>query len=279
MERKTNILFISLILLSVLIMVFSSSLKSTFIYAVMKAPVYPFIRTIINISDAAEANAEYRIILDRYADEKAVNLLNKETEKENAVLRSMLGLMNKADMDLMPAEIIGSQFGENSRIILNKGTDDGLNVQMPVIFLNGIVGKIVEASPHTSIAETYSNMNFKVGVKNSSETFYSIAGFHSPGMLSVVNLQTDIMLSEGDTLFTSGLGELFPEGLPVGVVSDIKDNYQGEIEYILMPFEEIQPLRFVFVVIKQPSMKLKSDREKYTEEGRIGWFFVMRKKL
>ncbi len=279
MEKKTNILFAVLLIISVIAMVFSSQIRESALFPLLRAPVYPFVTAIMNISKAIEADISYKLILDRYADMAIKNTLSKGIENENRTLRAMLDLAEKSQYDLVPAEIIGAEFLENSRIIINKGKLAGLSKQMPVIFLNGLVGKIVEVHELTSIVETYNNMNFRVGVRDKNNLFYSIAKYHSTEKLEVINLQTDVSLNINDTLYTSGLGELFPDGLTVGVITDIKDNNDGEAVYIIKPFEQLHALKFVFIILKQPSISLRAENEKYSDEGRIGWFTVMRRKL
>ena len=88
----------------------------------------------------------------------------------------------------------------------------------------------------------------------------------------VANDLQDIIIENGDTLYTSGIGKLFPAGIPVGIIDSIVED-ENRSHLIIKPFEQINS-EFLFIVkIKSQLSDIKNIKISETI-GKIGWYQV-----
>lgn len=155
--------------------------------------------------------------------------------EENNRLRELLGSTARVQGKVLIAEIIGVDPNPNyARITVDKGTGDNVTVGQAVIDDRGLVGKIVAMTLSTSTILLITDPTQAVPVRSlrsglkliveGGGGFANLVGRHVPGTAD---------LKVGDHLVTSGLGQVFPNGYPVAVVSQFEQS-QGN------PFATIQ---------------------------------------
>jgi rod shape-determining protein MreC len=116
-------------------------------------------------------------------------------------------------------------------ITLDKGSEDGVEPDMGVLSVNGIVGVVVYTSPHCSVVIPILNSKFKLSskVKNNNYSGPLVWDGKDSRYASLMELPRHVDFDIGDTIVTSGYSTIFPEGLPVGTIEDSKkqqnDNY------------------------------------------------------
>jgi rod shape-determining protein MreC len=144
-------------------------------------------------------------------------------EAENVRLRELLNSSALLDDSVLVAELIGvSPDPLRHQIIINKGVNDGLYVGQPVIDALGLMGQIIEVGPVYSRALLITDSTHALPVQVNRNGVRSIAegtGLLHELMLRHVAATTDIQV--GDLLVSSGLGQRFPVGYPVGVVTEV----------------------------------------------------------
>lgn len=276
-NKKINNLFISLVFLSILILIFNDNMNYGPFRALLRIPIKPFI-SIIDFTTETIGRSMTEEMLTQYLAEEMVDNQNLQFLKhENDMLREMLQMRTSLTYDLIPAEVIGGNPSDESEIVINKGIRSGLKVGMCAIFINGIVGKIVECANTYSVIETHSNMNFKVGVCDKDKKYFMIAYFYEKGLLKVENIQYDVVLKEGDTLYTSGFGNIYPANLRVGTIKKTMKSEDGEYFYLISPFEKIGSLKFVYITQKEmESVPSLFTEEKNESVGNFGWYRMLR---
>lgn len=160
---------------------------------------------------------------------------NQKLIEENNRLRHILfnrGVPDSVEIDtlqlsysVIPARIIKNSYsGTENYLTLNKGANDGLKQDMGVITAEGILG-IVESTTNQfaavqSILNTRSNINAKI---KHTDHFGSLTW--NTGRFDVVQLEDIprlVNLSKGDTIVTGAMSSIFPEGIPIGVVHELK---------------------------------------------------------
>lgn len=108
------------------------------------------------------------------------------------------------------------------QVTLDKGSHDGVYVGQPVLDANGVMGQIVEVGPITSRLLLISDAKSGVPVNVARNGVRAIAiGDHYTGKLKLTNVPKTVDIQAGDTLVTSGLGEHYPEGYPIGRVTSV----------------------------------------------------------
>ncbi|NLO98327.1 MAG: rod shape-determining protein MreC [Peptococcaceae bacterium] len=122
-------------------------------------------------------------------------------------------------------------------IKVNKGKNDGVKVNDPVVANLGLVGKVVTVTATTADILMITDSEGKVGamVRDSqgqpifgvlSGSFERDNRLKSWGTLEITFLQED-EVNIGDLVFTSGLGGVYPKGIPIGVVASVKIDSSG----------------------------------------------------
>lgn len=277
-NKKARNLFISLLFLSILILIFNDNLDYSRVRQFFRLPVKPFISALDFVSEINGRRMSEDILMEYLAGEMMEKSRLLSFEKENELLRSMMGFGPSAGYSLLQAEVTGGNQSDESEIIINRGSADGVKEGMAVLFLDGIVGKVVECLERSSVVETHSNMNFKIGVCDSGKKYFMVAYFYSKGVLKVENIQYDFKMEEGETLYTSGFGNIYPPEIMVGTVKKAVRSEDGEWFYLITPSERIAALKFVFVAKRDsealPLIFTENARETL---GELGWYRIYRR--
>lgn len=183
-------------------------------------------------------------------------------EKENERLRRLLGYQVRLSYSRLAAEILARDIsGELSTLILGKGSSQGVTLNAPcVAFENGskgaegswgLVGRVVEVGDDFCKALLLSDRQSAASVVLSPSGEEGVVeGTGSGLMLRFV--PSEIRLSPGIALFTSGQGEIFPAGLPVGAVREIRSlRYESFQEAEVVPAVRSERVRDVFILIQR----------------------------
>lgn len=111
------------------------------------------------------------------------------------------------------------------KAILSAGEAEGVH-EGAVLLLNGaLVGKVVRTGPHTSEVWTLLNPSLRVGVIFPRTRDLGILEGGDPPVVRYVALSAPLQV--GDTLVTSGLGGVFPPGIPIGTAAEIRSDQAG----------------------------------------------------
>jgi rod shape-determining protein MreC len=145
-----------------------------------------------------------------------------ELEAENRHLTELLELRDVLGADAIAAHVIGSDAtGVSHTLILGQGSAGGLRPGMAVLSNGGVVGRIIETSPHASRVLLIDDHNSALdGFDQRSRARGIVAGVVDDGVImKYVDRSQDIKAH--DTIVTSGLDGIFPRGLLVGTVSGV----------------------------------------------------------
>ena len=148
--------------------------------------------------------------------------LFNETLEENRRLRSLLGFIPPTSFKIVPVEIIGVYgVGVPNSVLINKGGKDSVRVNQTVINQNGVAGRIAEVLDDYSVVYLLTEPRCRVAarIKRSREQGIIRYNFGSGMIMDNLPRQGDVIV--GDTIITSGLGGIFPEGLVIGVVANV----------------------------------------------------------
>ncbi len=104
---------------------------------------------------------------------------------------------------------------------IDKGSADGLAINMPVCNAAGIIGQIIEVSPTTATVRLVTDENSGISAMVQSTRAQGILQGQPDGTLRLEYVTVDSDVTEGDIIVSSGLGGVYPKGLPLGVVSSV----------------------------------------------------------
>jgi rod shape-determining protein MreC len=189
----------------------------------------------------------------------------KFVKNENIKFRKLIGIKAKFNYKTIYAKII-SKDPDNwfKTLVINKGVDDGLQVNMPVIAFQGghkaVVGKIVEIMGGISRIVPIISPDIKVGVFIKESKFPGLLyGYSSTSNLCIIDyVSRGAIVKFGDTIITSGHGGVFPYGIIIGKVfrSDILESSSYQ-RTIVKPIIDFNLLEDVFVVLKSADTDLQ----------------------
>lgn len=117
----------------------------------------------------------------------------------------------------------------NNYITINKGEKDGIRPEMGVIDGNGVVGIVYQTSSHYSLILSVLNAKSSISCKIKRTEYLGALKWEggSSQYALVKDMPRHSEFSLGDTIVTSGHSAVFPEGIPIGVVDDMKDSHDG----------------------------------------------------
>jgi len=144
-------------------------------------------------------------------------------EEENARLRRMLGSAAQVADKVLAAELVEvSSEPFTRKIVVAKGSRDGVYVGQPVIDAHGIMGQVTQVASLVSRVTLITDAGHAIPVlDNRSGLRMLVFGTGDPDTLKVPYLTSASDIKEGDLLVSSGMGGTFPPGYPVAQVSRI----------------------------------------------------------
>ena len=209
-----------------------------------------------NIWEIVTVHEQNKMLRNEVNQLRQQNLQANDFAAENARLRELLGYKQAAtQFDLVAARVIGREAATwSSMVTINKGQGDGVDKDMAVVTEKGLVGRVVEAGPNSSkvqlILDPRSSVGTLVQRAESRVTGIVVGDMENPTMPDMENIPKTADVQEGDLIITSGYGGVFPKGLPVGLVTTLKNDEGGLLKIaVLEPAVDFQKLEDVAVIV------------------------------
>lgn len=163
---------------------------------------------------------------------------------ENEVLQGMLNVVPDPRATFVTARVIGDSGGPFVRTaLINAGAAHGVRKGLAVINGEGLIGRIVEAGERSARILLLTDLNSRIPVvMEASRDRAILAGDNTPRP-RLEFLAVDSRAGVGDRVVTSGEGGLFPPGLPVGIVSSVRED-----GVLVQPFVDWDRLEYVSVL-------------------------------
>ncbi|WP_413112668.1 rod shape-determining protein MreC [Thaumasiovibrio sp. DFM-14] len=182
---------------------------------------------------------------------KSNMLLFDQLTQENQRLRELLGSPFMRDERKMVASVMAIDSDPYThQVMIDKGRVDGVYEGQPVINDRGIVGQVIHVGAHNSQVMLLIDASHGIPVQVVRNDIRVIAtGTGAPNQIQLENVPSNTDIEVGDLLVTSGLGERFPEGYPVGYVTDFSfDNQRPFAEIKVRPAVQFDRLRYLLLV-------------------------------
>jgi rod shape-determining protein MreC len=184
--------------------------------------------------------------------------------KELPRIEQMEAFGARSGLKLKMAQIIAEDPGRYSRNwVINLGSDDSIDVNMPVLTALGVVGKTVKSYNSHALVQGLADPNSKVSVLCSRSRVTGVLEAWPGGKL-LVRFPVDADVKSADTMMTSGMGGVFPKGLLVGVVGEPhKDAGAGDDilkAWNVKPFQNPDLVEEIFVLIRKDSWTVGAEK-------------------
>src|SRR6202451_233398 len=167
-------------------------------------------------------------------------------------LQALLAFKEQFISKTVAAQVIGSSGSDLSRsIYIDKGSNEGIAPDMPVITAGGIVGKVLRVYPSTSLVLMVNDQSSGVGVLLEKSRLQGVLHGTPDGELVVDRVMSDEQVSPGDTVLSSGGDQIFPKGLPVGTVSEVRPGKELFLRIKVKSAADLSRLEEVLVVTEK----------------------------
>lgn len=241
------------------------------VQTIINKPVSLIVDTFSNIEHIKKTYEENNILREKLSEYKTLAYEVQELEKENTELRKTLDIMDsQRDFEPIISNVIArSPERWLEQITINRGSNDGVEKDMAVITVDGMIGKIQSVSPSTAKVklitgfDQLNRISATVPAKEGKNIFGLIEGYDQEKEMLIFRVleQSDKKINEDELVVSSNLGGLFPSGLPIGTIREVEPDQYGLTKTAYVePSADIYELNQVIVVDR----KLKEVKE---EEG------------
>jgi len=194
---------------------------------------------------------ENKRLRDEIKKHQVTNIKYREAVATNFRLSKLLDLKETLPPPTLTAQIVGrdpSQWFKTFSI--DRNSSDGITKGMPVVTVEGVVGHVLEGSSHYAKVLQANDPNSAIEVLIQNTRVQGIIKGTGTGYrLHYVVKNNEV--NPGDQLVTSGLGGVFPKGLPVGTISKVVSNRRGMfLDIDVTPAIDFSKLENVIVIMK-----------------------------
>ncbi|MCO6432594.1 MAG: rod shape-determining protein MreC [Deltaproteobacteria bacterium] len=210
----------------------------------------------INLIGVQEENEQLR---KRIAALETLNSTQLEFKHENERLRKLLGLAEQHKLTGVAANVIGYDPTVLTKtVIIDKGSTDGVEPEMPVLagegkegqVVDGVVGQVVEAGFNSSRVLLITDPSSAVdALVQDSRVRGVVRGSATSNNCELLYVLREDPMHVGDRIITSGMDQVFPKGLLIGAVAKLEMRKTGMFQAIeVKPTVNFDKLESVFVV-------------------------------
>ena len=213
-----------------------------------------------------------------------LSAVNKELAEENAELRNTYTRIDnpmfvnadsvkdttfKQQYKFTSAEVINNTiiFPKNY-ITINKGSDDGIEPDMAVIGPKGIVGIVFSTTQHYAVIMSVLNLDFRVSAQFKKNHYFGSLVWEN-GNFRVAKLHEipyHVDVKKGDTIITNAFSNIFPSGIPIGIVTSFKksggENFYDIDVTLSTDFKNVQEVYIVKNLMKDERERLEKQTQK-----------------
>ncbi|HTH38375.1 MAG TPA: rod shape-determining protein MreC [Pyrinomonadaceae bacterium] len=214
-----------------------------------------------SISNLRSAQSDNDLLKQRIQELEVEKKGFEDLNAENERLRGLLDLKQKSKYKVLNARIIGrdpSVWFDSS--IIDRGSLDGVKLNMPVVTDGGLVGRVTAVSPLTSqidlITRDKSGVGGIVGELSGSNALGVIAGTSKKNVVEMRYVPGSVDVQVGQIVYTSGQDGIYPAGLKIGEIVQIEPGSATTPHQIFIrPSSRIDTMREVGILLYEPQQK------------------------
>lgn len=235
------------------------SIKDTILLAnkIIYAPVN-FIKDKVNeYQEKQDLYEKYKKLQKKVKETDLINAERLELKREVAAMKKTLELNHVlGESSYLNATVINRNLGYwYNTITIDKGKNNGVKKDMAVIVSEGLIGKVVKTTAFNSTVKllTSDDANNKISVKiqvGDKFVYGLLSGYDKKNKtFSVEGISSNMKISTGSTVTTTGMGDIFPSGIVIGKVKSIKtDNFDLAKTVIVEGSVDFDDLSYVTVL-------------------------------
>lgn len=252
---RRQVLLTALFLVLALVLVNLPATRQQQVASVLRTTVLrPFVWTRETLAEAEVRRAESARLQALLDSMVAVSTSRTHLREENRRLRELLSLSRRIGPSWIGASAIRSGTrGSESMFQLDVGSRDGVEVNAPVITRQGLVGVIREVGDGTALGMDWTDPEFGASAMSADGVTYGLVESRRGDLREEDRLQFNgtafqTSLERGTLVLTSGLGGVYPRGIPVGRVTELAEEDAGWLKsYWLEPMVDPGSVTHVLV--------------------------------
>lgn len=211
-----------------------------------------------SISSLRSAQSENDLLKQRVQELEVELKGNQDLVDENERLRTLLGLAEESKYKVLTARIIGrdpSVWFDSS--IINRGSLDGVKLNMPVVTDGGLVGRVTAVGPLTSqidlITRNKSGLGAVIGQITDSNALGVVSGTSKRDLVEMRYVSGSVTVEVGQPVYTTGQDGIYPAGLKVGdIVEVISGSATTPHQIFIRPSAKFSSMQEVGVLLYEP---------------------------
>lgn len=245
----TGIIIIVIILIILVILTNMQDTQLSYVENLANKVVMPIQNGLTYVKNKFNGNTEFFANVNKLKEENQ-NLQSKNTEleeklrelesikAENERLKQDLNLTEKySEYSALPADVINRDISNYSKnIVINVGTDNGVEEGMTILAAEGLVGHVISVTNSTAKVQTIidSASSTSALISTSRDSIVCKGVLNDNKQLKAMYIPMDATVSQGDTIETSGLGGIYPKGIYIGTVSKVENTTDLTNRYALV---------------------------------------------
>ncbi len=219
-----------------------------------------------SISSLRTAQSENDLLKQRIQELEVEVQQKEDLSSENGRLKSFLELKEQSPYKILAAQIIGrdpSVWFDTS--IINRGSLDGVKLNMPIVTNGGLVGRVVAVSPLTAqialITKDKSGLGAVVGELGNSNALGPVSGSGKKETLEMGYVSGSVEVRVGETVYTTGQDGIYPAGLKLGEIVEVRSGSATVPHQIFIkPSANLYAMQEVAVLLYEPPPRPEFDK-------------------
>lgn len=238
-NKQTEILGGIITVVILILLIFLSNVevnKLSYLESAASAIINPIQRVFVDLKNKIQGNSVYFSEMEQIiAENEELKKKNSELETvlrefemlkaENTTLQEYMNLTDKySSYQTIPAYVINKDVSNySSTLVLNVGTNDGIRENMTVIADKGLVGHVISVSEKTCKVQVIidSASTVSASISTTNESIICKGTLENDQILRASYIPTGAELIQGDSVYTSGIGGIYPKGIVIGSIKEI----------------------------------------------------------
>jgi len=195
--------------------------------------------------------AENRQLKDQIEQMRLEQVRLSEDAAQARRLQSLVAFKEQFISRTVAAQVIGSSGSDLSRtVFIDKGENAGIKRDMAVMTADGIVGKVLVAYASVSQVLLISDQSSGVGALLEKTRLQGVLRGTANGEVDLERVMSDEQVAVGETVLTSGGDQIFPKGLPIGIVTKVGNGKDLFLNIRVKPAADLSKLEEVLVLVE-----------------------------
>jgi len=219
-----------------------------------------------SISSLRTAQSENDLLKQRVQELEVEVQQKEDLASENGRLKSLLELKEQIPYKILAAQVIGrdpSAWFDTS--IINRGSLDGVKLNMPIATNGGLVGRVIAVSPLTAqialITTDKSGLGAVVGELGNSNALGPVSGSGKKETLEMGYVSGSVEVRVGETVYTTGQDGIYPAGLKLGEIVEVRSGSATVPHQIFIkPSANLYAMQEVVVLLYEPPPRPEYDK-------------------